>query len=550
MSISASCSRRSVWRAGQSLAAVIFAIAFSEAAVAQTAPGRELTCVDSCGGGPLGPRVAGLKPRRHVRGAASQVSSGVKASAPVAPVASATLDGLQKLLDEQRALIERQAARLDAQDRELAVLRTRIDDVSTLALGATNAVAELKHQPTAPTAAMAIEQRLEAIEKTAQRAPEILAAAVSAGEFPGSIRVPGTDAAFKLGGQARMTLVHTLAPLGVDDRFITSSIPVEGTQAVGEDKRTTYSPAASRLNLDLRSPSRIGDVRMFIEGDFAGAGNTVRLRHAFIQARRWTVGQTWSTFSDPEAEPIGIDFEGLNAISLFRQPQIRFTQPIRANMNVAVAVENPAPDLEGAAGVNLTPDFIGRLRWEPSGGLLPHMLGRPAHVQAAILVRTLRGEVTGRPETTLTTGGFGANVSGVLVPRWNASDRIKFAVNTGWGIGRYITDLGTLGGQDAVYDPLADSLRALPVYSAYVGYERLWKPSFTSALTYGLVRVDTLDIQPNDALRETQRATLNLTWTPVPQLELVVEFLTGRRVNKDGTQGTSSQVQAGWTFRF
>ncbi len=36
------------------------------------------------------------------------------------------------------------------------------------------------------------------------------------------------------------------------------------------------------------------------------------------------IGQTWSTFADPEAEPDGIDFEGLNAIA-FRQPQMRYT---------------------------------------------------------------------------------------------------------------------------------------------------------------------------------------------------------------------------------
>jgi hypothetical protein len=44
------------------------------------------------------------------------------------------------------------------------------------------------------------------------------------------------------------------------------------------------------------------------------------------------------------------------------------------------------------------------------------------------------------------------NVSGVLVPRWDEDDRIKFAVNAGLGIGRYIADLSSLGGQDAVYD--------------------------------------------------------------------------------------------------
>ena len=34
------------------------------------------------------------------------------------------------------------------------------------------------------------------------------------------------------------------------------------------------------------------------------------------------------------------------------------------------------------------------------------------------------------------------------------------------------------------------------------------------------------------------------------EARLTVEYLTGRRVNKDLTRGTSSQIQAGWTFRF
>ena len=55
-------------------------------------------------------------------------------------------------------------------------------------------------------------------------------------------------------------------------------------------------------------------MRLFIESDFAGVRRTMRLRHAFLQTNRFVVGQTWSTFSNPEADPIGIDFEGLNAI--------------------------------------------------------------------------------------------------------------------------------------------------------------------------------------------------------------------------------------------
>jgi hypothetical protein len=51
-------------------------------------------------------------------------------------------------------------------------------------------------------------------------------------------------------------------------------------------------------------------------------------------------------------------------------------------------------------------------------------------------------------------------------------------------------------------------------------------------------------------LRRTQRATVNFTWSPIRQADIVLEFLTGTRVNKDGQRGTSSQLQAGWSFRF
>jgi hypothetical protein len=449
-------------------------------------------------------------------------------SEPSPQTLDARLAELRKLVTDQRALIDQQTQRIVALEKNVAALQ--------------------QQQGVAPLTP-SVEERLKQIEQAVQRRPEMPAEAVSAGEFPGSMRIPGTSSAIKIGGQARMSIVDTFAALGTDDRFVTSSIPV-GDQQAGEDARVVYSPNASRFGIDLRTPFTRSTLRTFIEGDFAGSGNAFRLRHAFMQTNRWIFGQTWSTFSDPEAEPIGIDFEGLNAISLFRQPQIRYSHPIRDGLRLAVALENPAPDLTGAQGVNLTPDFIARIRWEPASarkGLLG--ISSAEHVQAAIIGRQLRGEVTDQPET-LSTGGVGVNISGVLVPLWDKDDRIKFASNNGWGIGKYITDLGSLGGQDAVFDPTTNSLRALPVSSAYFGYERKWRPTILSAFTYGIVNVANLDIQPPDALRRTQRSSFNLTWSPVPQADIAIEFLYGTRVNKDGQKGTSSQLQAGWIYRF
>jgi hypothetical protein len=64
---------------------------------------------------------------------------------------------------------------------------------------------------------------------------------VSAGAFPGSIRIPGTDAAIKFGGRIRTAAVFTLGPLGSEDRFLTNSIPVEGSPGAGKGPRTTFS---------------------------------------------------------------------------------------------------------------------------------------------------------------------------------------------------------------------------------------------------------------------------------------------------------------------
>jgi hypothetical protein len=409
----------------------------------------------------------------------------------------------------------------------------------------------------------AVEQRLARVEHEVQRLPELEQemSQTAAGELPGAFPIPGTDAALRIGGRVRATAIRTFDPLGTDDRFVTSTIPVGDTEAAGKGDRTTYSARPSRFNFDLRTPTGVGTMRAFIEGDFAGSGNSYRLRHAFGQWRGFTVGQTWSTFSDPEAEPDGIDFEGLNAISLFRQAQVRWTHGFSERLALALALENPAPDLSAAdgspvQGVNQVPDVIARFRWTPGERTLVQgpfgagdLMRGGGHVQLAFLVRQIRGEF--EPNETVSTQGVGYHVSGRIRSPWRGErDRILFAQAAGRGIGRYITDLGALGGQDAVYDPATGTLTALPVASAYVGYEHWWNPNLRSTATWGSVFVDNLDIQAGNALDRTDRATFNLSWSPIPRIDLVGELLWGRRINKDGQRGEATQLQIGTTFRF
>lgn len=50
---------------------------------------------------------------------------------------------------------------------------------------------------------------------------------------------------------------------------------------------------------------------VYVESDFRGGQDYgFRLRQAYVNARGFLVGQTWSTFVDPAAAPPTIDYEG------------------------------------------------------------------------------------------------------------------------------------------------------------------------------------------------------------------------------------------------
>ena len=489
-----------------------------------------------------------MTPRREMAVAVALGLAAASARAQGADPPPPSLSDLARLVAEQGRMLEEQK-------REIERLRKQLEETQQLSLAAHNRLEELAKAAPAPTVSAAVEERLAKVEESVQRIPELPSDVVSAGEFPGSMRIPGTDVAMKVAGLVRATAVNTFGPLGTEDRFVTSSIPVAGSPEAGKEPRFVLTAIPSRVNLDVRTPTGVGAMRAFVEGDFAGSSRVFRLRHAYGQWKGLIVGQTWSTFADPEAEPDGIDFEGLNAIALFRQPLVRWTKRLGESFSLATAIENPAPDITNAQGVSQVPDLVVRARWEPpegqKGPLGLMKVRQGVHVNLALLFRQLRGEPLDQPNTTLSTGGFGVGVSGRLAAPFQADrGQVTFSAYAGSGIGRYITDLGTLGGQDAYYDPETNTIDALPVFAWYLGYERRWDAKLRSTFTYGSVLVNNIAAQPGSAFHMTNRWSLNLTWSPIPRLDLVGEFLFGNRIDKDGQKGSSSQLQLGTNFRF
>jgi hypothetical protein len=446
-------------------------------------------------------------------------------------------------IEAQLKQIREQASKIDKLDKLTKEQGDKLTELNEIYLSITNRLLELEDQAPVDSVSQVLQERLDRLEGSVEAIPEIPTDVVEAGEFPGSFTIPGTDAALKIGGRVRLSIVQNLNPMLTADRFLTAAIPV--TEADASDPNLTQglslSARTSRLNFDLRTPTGVGHVRAFIEADFAGTGDSFRLRHAYGQYQRILVGQTWTLFSDQRAAPVGLDFEGINSQVLFRQPQVRWSERIKEVYPVSIAIENPEVDVTGGQGVNEIPDLIGRVRRDLPCG----------HVQVAAMFRQIRAFEHGNPDVTVGRAGISGSVSGLVsVPWWHDKDNLMFQANIGRGIGRYINDLDAEGGQDGVFEQETGELGILFAVGAYASYHHFWTGGLHSTVTYSFVRVNNLDYQADDSYRKTHRLAANFIVTPINRLDMGVECLWGLRQNKDRQQGEARQIQLSATFQF
>lgn len=471
------------------------------------------------------------------RAAADELSSATDTGMVGDATTSATVQSLQQSFVQHQELLATQAKQLEQQQQQIREQREQLQTME-------NQLAQLvagQSVPMEPAADQAEQSESDGSGEIVSQ--QTVATLRSEPEdptenlpytLPGYLDIPGTSLSMKIGGYVKMSIVQSFDPVGSPDRFIVGLIPVTGDEA-GVESQASLSVGQSRLNLDVRGNSPLGPLRAFIEGDFAGSGDTFRLRHAYGQFRKVLAGKTWSTFVDSQAVPDDIDFEGLNGRINERQAQLRYFPSIGEHLDLAVAIEDPNPDVTGGTGLTKVPDVVAAIRrtW----------LNR-VHVRSSLLLRKISARPDTNPDVTDTVGGWGLSLSGRLnVPRWGKADNLLFQLNYGDGIGRYINDLGTVGGQDAVFDPVTGKLKALPAFGGYVSFQHWWSEKMRSTFVVGYTEVDNFDFQPGDAYHETRRVTANLLFSPIPRVDVGVELLWGERTNKDGNTGDATQLQ-------
>ena len=443
----------------------------------------------------------------------------------------ATLQGeAQVELAAEKDTISKQALQIDEQRKTMASMQTQIDQINQ------------KKSEEMTEEELELRSRLQTIESSIQASQEAASTTFDEDSFPNSTMIPGTSAAMRMGGFVKMNLVETFDPLGSLDRFIAGSIPVPQQSTT---PRTTMTVSQSRLNWDLRDKTKYGTMRAYVEGDFAGEGDTFRLRHAYGQFRDMLAGDTWSVFHDTDAAPEELDFEGINGAVNVRQPQIRYFPNIGQDWNLMFSLEDPNPEITGGAATSKWPDLVASARrtWFDRW-----------HIRSAVVLRQITGiwedDMTGETESQVQ--GYGVSLSGKSATRfWNTtgSDNFLFQLNFGKGIGRYINDLNTIGGQDAKFDSNG-KLKTLPVIAGYVAYQHWWRASTRSTVNLSWVNVDNRSFEDDVAYHKTFRGAVNYIWSPTPRIDLGGEIIYGFRENKNKDKANAFQIQFSSKYRF
>jgi hypothetical protein len=483
-----------------------------------------------------------------------QAQSAIGAQATAQTTSGASIDELQKMLTAQANQIEKQEKQIiqaqdfiNTQTTALQSLQTRVDELATA-----------MDQERAPTTdEIAMKERLASLETQVSRIPEDPASKMGEEGFPGSLRVPGTNAAYRIGGYAAFNYVSSFDPIESKDRFIVGSIPVEDQQAANVGANTSLTANQTRLNFDLREDTSFGRFRAFVEGDFAGDGDTFRLRHAYGQFADFLTGKTWSTMYDAQAHPDELDFEGINGQTILRQAQIRWFPSIGEDYSLAVALEDPITEATDYDYNDVDTDSTTFGEEATSSSGLPDLVGSIRrtwfdryHLRTALVLRNLQAQSVWDPGLEPSTTGWGLAVSGVTkVPFWDERDNIKFQVLGGRGVGRYLNDTNTLGGLDAVFAP-DGSLEALPIFGGYAAFQHWWDERMRSTFLISFVRIDNYDYQPDDAYKQTSRASGNFIWSPIPRVDIGAELIWGERTNKDSNDASALQLQLATKYRF
>ncbi len=363
-------------------------------------------------------------------------------------------------------------------------------------------------------------------------------------EFPASWPMFGTDMRMKVGGYVKADFVADFDGTLDPTQFLMRTIPVEGTPEYGGDTYFDVFAKETRLNFDIRRiiPGS-APLRGFVEGDFFSAGDQFRLRHGYVTAGDFTIGQTWTTLSIMEAIPVMIDFAAGDALFGGRSAQLRYSNSLNDRWKLSLAAEElqflgiqNANNLPGRA-TSQYPLFAVRADYKYDGG----MVAFGGSVGQLHWDGGANGSSDSDVQLAVLVGG-----------RQNLGDKAyatyHFSYSEGAG-----ENIMAFAGTDANAVLDADgNLETFPAFAAVFGFGYDWTPTLTTQGSYAYGVLDTPDSRGDLELERGGVGHLNLIWTPKGNkyFSTGAEIMYGKTRVQNGATGDATRLQLMAKFEF
>jgi hypothetical protein len=371
--------------------------------------------------------------------------------------------------------------------------------------------------------------------------------------------------------------------------FITSAIPVTGTQAATRFPREVISPNQTQLGVWYERPTEMARFRAYTLMNLFKSVTTVDFQIYKVYANYgwFKAGKDYTLFFNQAAAPDTIDFEGPNVIPYVRFPQLAINIPLaelgfRPHQGIVLGIEHAPAELtllngaEYASGDAPPPDddpFLwGSVDQMPSIVCKYVYTPERAHIELAGLLRKL---TAGGPDYRSSAYGYGFALSGKF-STWGQNNVI-LGGQGGQGIGAYSQDSSGLGldaapstftpGLEPTAGPIVPSqrgpLRAIPTYGCWAAYQHFWTENIRSTATFSILASNdnfingqlAASLDPEDPAdnilygraMQARYASVNLIWSPNPTFTLGIEYMYGHRYITGNTipgPGASNKGQA------
>lgn len=361
-------------------------------------------------------------------------------------------------------------------------------------------------------------------------------------DFIGSWPMFGTDFRLKVGGYFKADALYDFDGTNDKTQFLMTTIPVEGTPEYENDGYFNMMSKETRFNIDVRriTPGAV-PLRMFVEGDFWATGNQLRLRHAYVVAGNFIIGQTWTTLSFLESLPFMIDFAAGDALFGGRTTQIRYQKKIDDHFKMAFGIENldllgiENPYNLGGKATLQFPLLAVRADYNWKSGLL--LLG------TSIAQLHWDGGATG-PDAQALQYDF------VVAGRQYLGKNNYFTWNVSYGMGSGENIMAFAGSDaNAVLDSTGH-LETMPAFAFVGGFVHKWNDQFVTNFSYAYGWLDTPETRNPMALKKGGIGHVNLVYHPIKSFSTGIEYMWGgERVTNDAI-GRASRVQVMAKFEF